>query len=304
MEEEKIHETEVFSSDYDTIVLGGGAIKSFNILGAMQYAYDNYLLKNIKTFIGTSGGSMISYLLIIGYTPVEIITYLCTNQIFEKIQNFNMVAMMNGLGAVSYLHIYEEMEKMTIEKIGYIPTLKDIKEKFDKDFISVTYNFTENKIEYLSHDTHPNLPCLIAIRMSSNLPLVFEHFKYGNSHYIDGGLVNNFAIDIALEKGKNILGVYIEMSKNYSLSKNSEFNVLEYIFKVIFIPLSEILNLKLKSIDKNNRKIDIIKITDAKNTNPFNFGISIKNRLDLFSNGYQTTKQYYEKNTNDVLLEE
>ena len=28
MEEEKIQETEVFSSEYDTIVLGGGAIKN------------------------------------------------------------------------------------------------------------------------------------------------------------------------------------------------------------------------------------------------------------------------------------
>jgi len=304
MEEEKIQETEVFSSEYDTIVLGGGAIKSFNILGAMQYAYDNYLLKNIKTFIGTSGGSMISYLLIIGYTPVEIITYLCTNQIFEKLQNFNMVAMMNGLGAVSYLHIYDQLEKMTIEKIGYIPTLKDIKEKFDKDFISITYNLTEDKIEYLSHDTYPNLPCLIAIRMSSNLPLVFEHFKYGNSHYIDGGMANNFAIDLAVEKGgKNILGIYNEMSNNYSFAKNTEFNVLEYIFKVIFIPTSEIRNLKFKSIEKNNNKMDIIKIVDAKNTNPFNFGISVKDRLDLFSNGYQTAKQYYEKNTNDAIEE-
>ena len=79
--------------------------------------------------------------------------------------------------------------------------------------------------------------------------------------------------------------------------------MLEYIFKVIFIPIAEILNLKLKSIDKNNHKIDIIKIIDTKNTNPFNFGISIKNRLELFSNGYQTVKQYYEKNTNVVLEE-
>ena len=186
------------------------------------------------------------------------------------------------------------MEKMTIEKIGYIPTLKDIKEKFDKDFIAVTYNLTEDKIEYLSHDTYPNLPCLIAIRMSSNLPLVFEHFKYGNSHYIDGGMADNFAIDLALEKGKNILGIYIEMSNTCSLTKNTEFNVLEYMFKVIFIPMTEILNLKFKSIDKNNHKIDMIKIIDAKNTNPFNFGIPVKNRLELFSNGYQTIKKYYE----------
>jgi len=295
MDEELEEKCISVSSEYDTIVLGGGAIKSFNTIGAIQYVYENYLLNNIKTFIGTSGGSMIAYLIIIGYTPVEIMVFLCTNQIFEKIQNFNMVAMMNGLGAVSYLHIYEQMEKMTIEKIGYIPTLKDIKEKFNKDFIVITYNFTEDKIEYLSHDTYPNLPCLIAIRMSSNLPLIFEQFKYGNSYYIDGGMANNFAIDIGIEKGKKILGIYNEMS-NYSFTKNTEFNLSEYIFKIMFIPSNEILKLKFNSIDNTNKhKIDIIKIDDSINSNPFNFGISIKDRLDLFSNGYQIAKKYFEK---------
>ena len=286
---------ENISSEYDTIVLGGGAIKSFNTVGVIQYIYDNYLLNNnVKTFIGTSGGSMICYLLIIGYTPVEIMIFLCTNQIFEKMQNFNMVALMNGLGAVSYLHIYEQLEKMTIEKIGYIPTFKDIKENFNKDFIAVTYNLSEDKIEYLSNETYPNLPCLIAIRMSSNLPLIFEHFKYGNSYYIDGGMANNFAIDIGIQKGKKVLGIYNEMS-NYSFTKNTEFNVSEYILKIFFIPSKEIIKLQIKSmIDANINKIDIIKIDDVKNSNPFNFGISIKDRLDLFSNGYQIAKNYYE----------
>jgi predicted acylesterase/phospholipase RssA len=295
IQEIEIQENENVSSEYDTIVLGGGALKSFNTMGALQYVYDSYLINNnsLKTFIGTSGGSMIAYLLIIGYTPVDIMVFLCTNQIFEKLQNFNMVALMNGLGAVSYLHIYEQLEKMTIEKIGYIPTFKDIKENFNKDFIAITYNITEDKIEYLSHDTYPNLPCLIAIRMSSNLPLIFDHFKYGNSYYIDGGMANNFAIDIGIQKGKKVLGIYTEMS-NYSFTKNTEFNLSDYILKIMFIPSREIINLRFKSIDKNIHKINIIKLNDEKNSNPFNFGMSVKDRLDLFSNGYQIAKNYNE----------
>ena len=301
--QEEIKDDDI-SSEYDTIVLGGGAIKSFNTIGAIQYVYDNYLINdNLKTFIGTSGGAMIAYLIIIGYTPVEIMVFLCTNQIFEKIQNFNMVALMNGLGAVSYIHIYEQMEKMTIEKIGYIPTFKDIKEKFNKDFIAITYNLTEDKLEYLSHDTYPNLPCLIAIRMSSNLPLVFENFKYGNSYYIDGGIANNFAIDIGIKKGKKILGIYNELSK-YSITKNVEFNLMEYILKLFFIPTVEFRNLQIKSIDTNIYKIDIIKLYNDDNSNLFNFGIPIKGRLDLFSNGYQLAKRYYEKEDEKEIKEE
>jgi len=49
---------------------------------------------------------------------------------------------------------------MTIDKIGYLPTFKDIKEKYGKEFICVTYNLSYNKTEYLSYENNPNLPCL------------------------------------------------------------------------------------------------------------------------------------------------
>ena len=67
-----MEETKTNSSLYDTLVLSGSSIKGITFLGALQYLYDNSLLKNVKTFVGTSSGAMISFLLIIGYTPVEI----------------------------------------------------------------------------------------------------------------------------------------------------------------------------------------------------------------------------------------
>ena len=111
--------------NYDTLVLSGGSSKGIIILGALQYAYDNFLLNKVTNYIGTSIGAIICYLLAIGYTPIEIVIYICTNQLFEKIQHFNIVAMINGVGAISFNNIYEHLEKMTIEKLGYIPTFLD-----------------------------------------------------------------------------------------------------------------------------------------------------------------------------------
>jgi predicted acylesterase/phospholipase RssA len=84
---------------------------------------------------------------------------------------------------------------MSISKIGYLPTLNDIKEKMKKNLVCVTHNLTENRTEYLSWETHPHLPCVTAINMSANLPLVFENYRYGNCFYVDGGISDNFAID-------------------------------------------------------------------------------------------------------------
>ena len=41
------------TSNYDTLVLSGASQKGFLILGALQYAFDNFFLNEINIFIGT-----------------------------------------------------------------------------------------------------------------------------------------------------------------------------------------------------------------------------------------------------------
>ena len=78
----KMENEKICVYDFDTLVIAGGSSKGIVTLGALQYLYDNNIGKNINTYIGTSSGSIICFLLIIGYTPIEIIVYICTNQLF------------------------------------------------------------------------------------------------------------------------------------------------------------------------------------------------------------------------------
>ena len=275
--------------EYDTLVLGGGSSKGLMTLGSLQYAFDNYLLKNITTYIGCSAGAMICYLLAIGYTPIEIVVYICCNQLMEKMVHFNIVAMINNQGASSYNTINETFEKMTINKIGFYPTLKDLKDKFGKTLICSTYNITDKKTEYLSPDTHPNLPCITALRMSSNLPLVFENFKYGNSVYIDGGVSDNFPIDLGDKLGKKVLGILIT-SETKNTSNINDMGILEFIYMLMFIPVSQIQEYKIRNISE---KCKIIKLNNDK-VKFFNFDLSSKDKLDLFSSGYEQMKSQLE----------
>ena len=285
-------ETEIINDvivNYDTLVLSGGSSKGIIILGSLQYAYDNFLLTKVTNYIGTSIGAIICYLLAIGYTPIEIAVYICINQLFEKIQHFNIVAMINGVGAISFNNIYEHLEKMTIEKLGYIPTFLELKEKYSKNFICVTYNITEDKTEYISSENYPNLPCLIGLRMSANLPLIFENYKYGNSFYIDGGITDNFAIDIGDKIGKKVLGILIT-SDSENFNNHPESSILEFIYKLIFIPISQILEYKLKNISE---KCKIIKLCYDK-IKFFDYNINSKTKLDFFSFGYENMKKEFE----------
>jgi hypothetical protein len=275
---------------YDTLVLSGASSKAFATLGAIQYAFDNYLFKNVTTYVGTSSGSMICYLLAIGYTPIEIMVYICSNQIMEKMYDFNIVAMIQGRGAISFSNIQEELEKMSISKIGYLPTLNDIKEKMKKNLVCVTHNLTENRTEYLSWETHPHLPCVTAIHMSSNLPLVFENYRYGNCFYVDGGISDNFAIDTGEKMGEKILG--INLNSELYFGGETDMSILEFIYNLINVPVIQAINHKIQIASD---KCKIINIKDiVPNLKIFEFNITSSNKLNMFSYGYEQMKQKLE----------
>lgn len=145
---------------------------------------------------------------------------------------------------------------MTISKIGYLPTLKDIQTRYGKTLICVTYNLTKGCSVELTPESHPNLPCILALKMSSSLPLVFEKFKYGTDFYIDGGITNNFPIDVADKRGERILGITLSPDTEHAVGDNYS-NILEYIYTLIYIPIKQSISHR---IDNCSEKCTIVKL--------------------------------------------
>jgi predicted acylesterase/phospholipase RssA len=283
--QDKKTEFKYISGDYDTLVLSGGGIHSIVMMGALQFAEDNFLLGKIKNFIGTSAGAICCYLLAIGYTPQDILVYLCTNQVLERIRNFNLVAMLNGNGAVSYNYIHEILEKMTIEKIGKLITLEDLRNDYKKTLICTSHNTTRDKLEILSYETYPKMPCLIALRMTSNLPFIFDRFKYMGNYYVDGGVSNNFPLYIGDKIGKKVLGILLESNQvNFSSEKT---NVIEYMYYLMFISHKLSIKAQIKNASKKCRTINITPGDIAF----FNFNLDTPSKLELFSSGYKQMKK-------------
>lgn len=278
---------------YDTLVISGGAIKGLLLLGSIQCAMDNLLLKDVVNFVGTSAGSMISYLLAIGYTPVEIIVYICTHQLLERMASFNLVAMLNGEGAVSYQPIQEALEKMSIDKIGYFPTLRELREKYNKNLVCATYNKTRHKMEYLSADNYPDLPCLVAVRMSSNVPMLFERFKYMGFEYVDGGVGDNFPIMEAEKIGQRVLGVVLIPNLKEDIDTDGEQGFLQDTLKLLYVPISQAVIYRISLITEKSTCVQI----DSDKIKVFDFNLKSSQKLNMFSTGYQQFKKYLDNNS-------
>lgn len=270
-------------STYDTIVLSGNSTNVVLTMGSLQMVYDKGKLADLKYYVGTSSGSMLACLLSVGYTPIDLLCYLCVHKTYSKIKGFDVSSLLsytNG-GLISFEPISEELTILFTNKLGFVPTLNQIKTLFNKIVVLVTYNLTKQKREYIQASTHPDISVIDAIRMSSNFPFIFNHFCYEGNYYVDGGIVDNFAIEYAETLGQKCLGIHI-------INNSTPFTVndshLEYIRKLFFI----FIDINVTDKIKRTKITDIISIKYPLNF--FNFDATTKTLIDLFDQGYDQTR--------------
>lgn len=274
----------VSSKKYNKIILSGGAIKGFSILGSLQYLYEHQLINNVNKYVGTSVGSGILYLLAIGYTPIEIIVKILTSQFLKKMQ-LNIFSLTQGYGAYDWNVIEEFLKNLTLDKIGRFISLNELYTDFNKEIIFVTYNYSMNRTEYISYHNHPNMQCLTAIRMSCNLPIIFSQFKYLNCYYLDGGMTNNFAIN-KIDDGDNAIAINTNFQGEIKNKDTDKFKIHEYIYNII----CKFVNTEgKKNINNVHLNCDIINIKKT-DVSSIDFSITTQTKLNMFSYGYQITK--------------
>lgn len=270
------------TKEYSSLVLSGGATKCIATIGALHYLYSEKKLEFIENFYGTSAGGLICYFLSIGYTPLELISFLCDSSFLDEFKHLNLKRAIHQKGIIDYYVVYGYLEKLTLNKIGFLPTLLDIKLRFGKSLNLITYNMTESKVEVLNHETYPELSCLTACRMTANVPILFERFFYNSCEYIDGGIVNNFPI-FECKSSENVIGIPIVPVEKTKENPNS---VVEYLLKIAMIPFIH----NRKDYPNNATIIQI-----DPEISSFDFDLNIGKRLDIFTRGYLTMKDRFPK---------
>jgi predicted acylesterase/phospholipase RssA len=184
----------------------------------------------------------------------------------------------------------EVLEKMTIEKIGKLITLGEVYKSYGKALICCTFNLSKQDQEFLNPFDHPELPCLVALRMTSNLPILFEPFLYDSCYYIDGAVVCNFPIFYVDLKTDTAIGIKFKKVGKEKVDYSSK-PFMSFLYDLITIPSVFIEN----HLNKNHhQECDIIEMEDG-NFSSLNFQMSMNDRLEMFSSGYDTSKNFFFK---------
>ena len=279
---------------YKKIIISGGATKGFASMGALQYLHDNNILESVEHYAGTSVGAIISYFYIIGYSPKDLLINIFTSKFLDNFIVPNLVTFIEGDGFFSFESTNDFMEKLTLEKLDKIPTLSELAKMFKKTLTITTYNLSKQKLEYLSKENYPDLSCLVALRMSSTIPLVFPRFQYLNCYYIDGGYRDNFPVSQAKFNEKTIaVGTVRKLPNSIGggreVDNNNTFKIHEYLLEIFLGPLFQNI-LASNQIAKEKPYIDLLFI----DTPQVGLTLTINNieALNLFSVGYNAARNF------------
>ncbi len=274
-------------TSYDCLVLSSGGTFGLYQLGILHYLYENQCLKSLRKFIGTSIGSVIGLLLSLNFAPIDILAFIISRKThFESTEGFSLKNLITDFGFKDPSFFFDEVENLILSKIEYIPSLLELKEDFQREFYSTTYNLTMSKTEYLSFSTYPDMSCMDAIKMSCNIPLIFPKIIYNNCYYLDGAVCNHFPIKFAEKISDKIIGIAINC-KHTPLYPTESFT--KYIQEIIKLPMKNFFELE----DYSSSSHVIIFQTESQ----LNIVLKLENEMiyNFFSTGYIEMKNRFMK---------
>ena len=279
---------------YEGLLLPAGGINGFTILGFLDILYNEENIKsveNIKYFGGTSSGSIITYLLAIGYTPREIFLYVTKNDVMDLFKDLSILSIQSKWGLIDIDIIKKYLEIMSLQKLGYVPTFNELYIKLNKFFICNAYNISEKNIEkaqeYFTTKTHGDMKVIDAVILSCSAPIIFTKSSYKDNFYIDGGIFDQCPdtklVELFNLKNEEIMCIKYDV-KNYLISIECIYSYIKRIVEVVT-------QSKIAS-DIVYDKFEHVLIEYSSKTS-FNFVVSKKERLDMFLKGQNGCKKYY-----------
>lgn len=162
------------------LIIGSGGAKGMVALGALQALQQQNLLTNVHTYHGTSVGALLCVGLVLGRPckgmMMRIVKYPLEPEMLCR----------NGLGLDSGLSLIRFIRRVL--SITHDMTLQDLYEQTGKTVHICVCNVSKQQIEYWSHETHPSMSVLRALRCSCSIPVLFRPCKIGADLYVDGAV--------------------------------------------------------------------------------------------------------------------
>lgn len=280
---------------YNELIIGSGSIKGVALIGALNELSKKYPLYNIKYLSGCSVGSIICLLLNLSYT-IEEINNIIFNINFENFQELKVINLIEKCGfdeGLKFSNLYKSI--LLNKNINPDITFKELYDQTNIILTTVAVNTTKGIPEYHNYINTPNMSVVLAIRMSTNIPVLFSPIIYNNNYYIDGALLDPFPYKYHKNTIKIGLCIFCKYEYNFLTDHEVEFyngstDSFDYIFNLIKLLHTNYLKYYFKKIPKNVIYLDI-----DLNDDYTNFSLSKNEKKRLFNYGIKKTRIFFNK---------
>ena len=285
------------------LVISGGGPTGFLTYGAARYlSINNYWnINSISTIYGTSIGAFLGVLLSLNLSWDYLDDYFIETK-WDKVLNlkpYNFIDAYSSKGIIQPNFIRDSLEPLLFEKQLDIDI--NLQEFYDFNNIDLHLYTTDinskffNKID-LSYKTHPELPLVKAIEMSTAYPILFKPVFEGKHCYIDGGLLNNLPLNDCIEQTGSDKNDILVFKNNWKDSEilNEKSSIVDFFLFFVLKLVDEINTEKNQIIVPNTVNFDIDKITEFKKGRYYSWIKSINdknNRKFLIKKGEDFAKK-------------
>lgn len=259
-----------------TLSIGGGSFKGISFVGALEYLHSRNYLTLLNEFHGTSIGSVIGILYIIGYLPFEIFKWVYETDM----KDISRIDLNNLFTEYSIIddNFFNKVNDIFSKKEDINITIKDFISKYGIDINIYVVSIKYRKLINVNSEDYNNMRVVDAIKASASIPILFKPFKYGDDYLIDGCCKNLDGITKINNNGYTI---------RFDYSKYEINNFNQY--------LGQLFNLFLQSSDGVKNNINTLNITlPSEYKNKYNFN-DIKNtdKVALYYNGLVQARDFY-----------
>ena len=190
----------------DTLIFGGGGIRSVCYIGAVHALKEAGCLHCLSEVIGVSAGSFFAVAVALGIDTQCLLTFISILHALEVNKQLSCVHFMNllskGFGLDTGQRLFEEIDRFLCSNAGVAReelTFKWISEHRGIRVKIVATNLTHGKAEVFDCTSCASMPVCDAVRMSCALPLYMTFVEYSwqgrSCIFVDGGLLNNMPCD-------------------------------------------------------------------------------------------------------------
>ena len=268
------------------LVISGGGLKGFAGLGSLKCLLDNGITNQFDTLAGSSVGAVICFLYNIGYCPKDIydvLEQIDFTKLIKYIEPENLLLdPCFGISSPEPI-IYAIYKFMKNKNINNKITFLQLYEMTKTNLIITGTCLNDITIKYFSYSTTPDMQILKALRISISIPFIFRPYQYDGKLWVDGGVMNNFPIDLFNDRLGDVIGIYMDDVYDYINEIDEIQDYFIRVFKCVFRGL-------------NYNKIELFKKyfvhIKTHGNHSTNWEITQHEKKMLYDEGYKQTLDY------------